>query len=126
VLKPLKFLAPFLGLLLMPATSSAYEKWLGRLTSANPTAVNASTTAVPFYPISISPGSKLAIQCDAAAYYLAGNGNAIAVTSTAGSSKGVVLQAQSLFDVPIDTSVNDISVLSVSGTANCDVYQVLP
>ena len=115
-------LALLAGLLGFPGAALAYEKYLGTLTSTG-TSVNNATTAAPF-ALPSGSGVRFAEQCDAAAYVRAGVGS-ISVAAS-GASKGLQLSAGQLFDVTVDSQAFTLAALSVSGTANCDVYQVLP
>lgn len=120
-----------LALLLLLALCSpaqAYEVWLGTLTSTG-TSVNNTTTAVPF---SIPKGVRLAVQCDAAACVRFGSGSSLAASCTAGSAnKGVKVAADALFDEPTGpdpgtgTTPDTAAAISVTGTANCEVYKVV-
>lgn len=104
-------------------TAHADEKWLGRITSTG-SSVNASTTAVPFYPL--PTGSNELIQCDAAVFWLWGTGTSATVSSTAGATKGPQLAAFQFWPDTLQGSTNNLAIISVSGTANCDVWQVTP
>jgi len=110
--------------LLAAVVALAYEKPLSCVvTSAGTTAVSTSC--------SIPVGVPLAVQCDAAACVRAVLG-AGTVTCTAGQSNtGVKLSAGQLYDLPMrysgsdDLNVDEVAVISVSGTANCEVFRVV-
>lgn len=109
-----------------PEKAHAYEKIIGVVTSTGASANN-STTAVPF---TLPALSIVAIQCDAAACVNAGSGSSTAAScSTGNANQGVRLDANQLYDVPLSHTgtyaADTIAVISVSGTANCAVYQVV-
>jgi len=100
----------------------AGETLLGTLTSTGADVTNA-TTGVPFY---VPPDAKLTVQCDAAAYFISDDATAIT------SARGVKLAADVIFPtstgalVRVTVSGQSSAVLrliSVSGTANCKVFQ---
>lgn len=107
----------------------AESKVLGRLTSTG-ASVNQSTTAVPFtVPATLSGVTSLptavffAVQCDADAYVIAGtNGSSLTVSSTTGIR--VAANAVPYPLGPPNSAVNAIAAISVSGTANCTVFEV--
>jgi hypothetical protein len=103
----------------------AFEKAAGVLVSSG-TSVNNTTTAAPF-----TVGCGLfAVQCDATAYVRAGSGSSTSVTATAGqATTGVKIAADALYDVPMPCggtlTADTIAVVSASGTANCNVFQIV-
>lgn len=112
-------------LILLVATSAfAGEKLLGTLVAT--TVVNNQTTATPFY---VPTSAKITIQCDAAAYVLTDSSTALT------STNGLKLSADAIF--PTSTGIYrmpalsdagtaggaSIQALSVSGTANCRVFE---
>jgi hypothetical protein len=103
--------------------AQAYDKRLGTLTSTG-TSVNQTTTGTPF----TLTGNYLSIQCDAAACVNVGSGSSTTASCAVGQSK-VQLSALQLYDIQMPSTganaVTAIAVISVSGTVNCDVYQVV-
>lgn len=99
--------------------SFAAEVLLGTITSTG-TTKNNSDTAVPFTlgPDTHNGAYKLSIQCDAAAYVIAGGSTAVTVAATT----GVKLAADALFDIDVLPSQKWIAVISSSGTVNCRVF----
>lgn len=119
--------AVLLVLLLSALPALARERWLGRLTSTG-TSVNNTTTAVPF---TFASGIPLAIQCDSGASVRAGVGSSSAVSESAGATKGTRVSTDQLFDLGRSgqkaadgTAYDTIAVISISGTVNCDVFEV--
>ena len=110
------------GFLVTWEQAFAYEKYLGTLTSSG-ASVNNTSTGTPF-TLPSGSGIRFALQCDAAAYVRAGVG--AVVVSSSGANKGLQLSALQLFDVSVDGQAFTLAALSVSGTSNCDVFQVLP
>lgn len=117
----------FLGtlcILLIALTAYAYEVPLGAIVSAAGATTNNTTTATSF---SLPRGDKVSVQCNATACILAcGNAGNCATTCTLGAATtGVTVQANALFDVPMDGSVN---ALAIAGPAavTCQVFRVLP
>lgn len=118
-----------LTLVLGPRPASAEDLLLGTLTSTG-TTVNQSTTAVPFTVPAFLTGAvsslrvhvQLALQCDAPAYVLAGTtGSSLTVSS----STGEYVAGNQWWPLgPPNGKVNAIAVISVSGTANCKVFEV--
>lgn len=104
------------------AVGAGELKYLGRLTSTG-TSVNNATTAAPFQ---VPPNSKLTVYCDVAARILHENES----TENSGATTGVPLPATTLFStssgvtkVRISGQASSyIAMISVSGTANCDVW----
>lgn len=123
-----RVVAPAAAVVAAVAVSSpaqAYEKRIGTLTSTG-TSVNQGTTASTFtIP---AQAATLAIQCDAAACVTVGSGSGTTASCAVGSNK-VQLSAQQLYDIPMSSvgtnAVDTVAVISVSGTVNCDVYQVI-
>lgn len=116
-----------LGAALAGGLALAYEKPLSCTVQSTGTTANSTSCSIPF-------GAPLAVQCDAAACVRAvlSTGTAT-VTCTAGQSNtGVKVSAGQLYDVPMQwnggTNANDvdeIAVISVSGTVNCEVFMVV-
>lgn len=124
-----RFLA-VLAVLAFVGTAYAYELYLGCLTSTGSSVTN-FTTAVPFV---IPQGAPVALQCDAAACVTVGLSDAGTVTaSCSATTGGVALSAGQLYDVPMVSpgaegtaiGVDNIAVISSTGTANCRVYRVV-
>lgn len=71
---------------------------------------------------------SFAVQCDAAACINSGSGSATADCTLGTSNSSVQVSAQQLYDVPLPCSGPDaadtIAAISVSGTANCEVFRV--
>jgi len=110
-------------------TAHSYEKIIGTLTSTG-TSVNQGTTAVPFSLPSSVCNLTLAVQCDAAACVRVGSGSSTTASCTPGNAaKGVVVTAGQLYDIPLSctgaNAVDTLAMVSVSGTANCDVSLVV-
>lgn len=113
-----------LGLALV---AHAYEKPLSCTVQSTGTTANSTACTIPL-------GVPLAIQCDAAACVKAilSTGTAT-VTCTAGQSNtGVKVSANQLYDIPMVWSgssnandVDDVAVISVSGTVNCEIFMVV-
>lgn len=124
-----RFLLPFVAVLALTVglVAESWESRIGTLISTG-TTVNQTTTATPF---TIPGGNQpLAIQCDAAACVTVGSGSAITASCTAANAaKGVLLAAGQLYDIPMvavgPNLADTIAVISVSGTANCEVFKVL-
>lgn len=122
----MKRLLPIL-LLLVSTPALAREKWLGRLTSTG-TSVNNTTTAVPF---TMASGISVALQCDGGASVRGGSGSSTAASETAGASKGTRISTDQLFDLgrtgvksSDGVAFDTIAMISISGTVNCDVFEV--
>lgn len=100
------------------------NRFLGRLTSTG-TSINNASTAAPF---AIPPGAKITIYCDAASRVLVDNPS----TAASGATTGVPVAAATLFPTSVGRANGQqisgvasaqIAMISVSGTANCDVWQ---
>lgn len=94
----------------------AAEKRIGKIAATAPTAKNNATTAVTFV---IAGNAKLSIQCDAASYVAVSNDSTYVATAD-----DVKVAADSLFptSTPSGSSPGYVSILPVTGTANCKVY----
>ena len=85
-----------------------------RLTTLTSSGASVSYTA--------TKNAHLALQCDAAAYYVTGAGSA-----TASATAGVLIAANAPpYDVWLTGSSDTVAIISVSGTANCKVFRVYP
>lgn len=112
--------------LLVALAAYAYEAPVGVLISSG-SSVNNTSTATPF---TVNAGGIYAVQCDAAACVRAGSGSSTAAScSLGGATTGVVLAANQLYDLPLisygSSAADTIAMVSVSGTANCQVFKVL-
>lgn len=115
-----------LAALVAALTAHAYEKPLSCTIQSTGTTANSTSCTIPL-------GVPLAVQCDAAACVRAvlSTGTAT-VTCTAGQANtGVKVAANQLYDVPMfydgtnANNVDEIAVISVSGTVNCEVFMVV-
>lgn len=116
------FLTSLTAALVLSAVSMSFIAYAADMhvgTIVATTTKNNSDTAAPF---TLNEGGRYAVQCDAAAYYQTGKtSGATAVAATA-----VELGAKVLFDIPLPAGHNHIAILSVSGTATCKVFAVVP
>lgn len=103
-----------LAVLLLALPAAAADTFVGLLASPG-TSVNNTTTAAPF---ELSPSQQYAIQCDAAAYVVAG--------ATASTSDGVKLAAGQLYDVWLASTPVRLSVIGDGGAVNCRVFRYTP
>lgn len=86
------------------------------------TTKNNHDTATPFNNTGEALKAKvLLVQCDAAAYVLAGTAN----TATVTTANGVKLAADEKAYIGMTAAQGWIAFLSVSGTANCRCWEVL-
>lgn len=123
------FLSAFLAAGLLSLPVAAHPIHLGTLVSTG-SSVNQSTTATPFSFYSTGAGQlavfQVDIQCDAAACVYFGNGSSTTSSCTAGAvNKGITLSTSQFPPfclVNNQTSPIFVAVISVSGTANCEVY----
>lgn len=114
---------------LLSASAMAHPIHVGTLVSTG-SSVNQSTTAAPFSfyatGAGMQPTFQVNVQCDAAACLYWGAGTSTSSSCTAGAAnKGVTISASQLYPVCLinnQTSGIYIAAISVSGTANCEVY----
>ena len=114
---------------ILAAPAFAGEKYLGTIAgTTGPTSKNNHNTATPF---KIPPMAKVTVQCDAAAYIATDvitatstNGVKVSADSAFPTSVGVNLDAPST-DAGVSAITNSavISVIGVSGAANCKVFE---
>lgn len=101
----------------LPVPAVAAESRLGKVTATAPTAQNNATTAVAF---TVPSGTRISIQCDADVHV------AVSQSSTAlATAEDVKIASGSLFPTSTPKSAgvpSYVSILPVSGTANCRVY----
>lgn len=97
----------------------AGEQLLGTIT-ATTTAKNNSDTAVVF---DIPEGVKISVQCDASGFVLTGT----TTSTTASSTNAVKVGTGALYDTSAPQNYGGskayVSVVAVSGTINCRVFQ---
>lgn len=98
--------------LLLAGPALAADVYVGTLTSSG-ASVNNAAAAVPF---DLMSPRRYAVQCDAAAFVVAG--------PTATAETGVLVAAGQLYDVWLPSPVIRIAVISQGGTATCRVFQV--
>lgn len=103
-----------LAVLALTAAALASDRYLFTLSSTNPTAATNNNTSQV-----IAVNSYVAVQCDAAAYVKPSAGG------TAATTNDVKLAADQLYDIGLRSNELRVSVLAVSGTANCRVFGVL-
>lgn len=103
-----------LAVLLLALPAAASDTYVGTLASSG-TSVSNTTTAAPF---DLSPSQRYAIQCDAAAYVVAG--------PTATTTAGVKLAAGQLYDVWLASTPPRLAIIGDGGAANCRVFRHSP
>lgn len=111
-----------LALVFAVSAHGGESRYLGRLTSTGTAVSNASTGA----PFVIPTGSKLTLYCDADARVLTDS----TTVGNSGASLGVPVAATVLFPTSVNGTTTTVSgarsaalaMISVSGTANCDVW----
>lgn len=99
------------ALVLVPPPAPASDFYDQTVTS---TGTSASSTA-------LAGGVQYAMQCDAASRYRACE----RATCTA-TTNDLMLAANEVLDIALESAFTRIAVISVSGTANCRLYRVHP
>lgn len=103
-----------LSVLLLSVPALAADTFVGALVTTGAT-VNNTTTAAPF---ELSPSQRYAIQCDAAAYVVAG--------PTATAAAGVRLAAGQLYDVWLASTPVRLAIIGDGAAATCRVFRYSP
>jgi hypothetical protein len=102
----------------MIETVNGSPQFLGKIVAT--TTKNNHDTATPFNNTGTAMKAwALLVQCDAAAYILAGTTNAATVTT----ANGVLLEANEKFELTMLPAEGWLAALAVSGTANCRVWR---
>ena len=105
---------PLAVALLLALPAAAADVYVGTLASSG-ASVNNTTTATPF---ELGSSQSYAVQCDAAAYVVAG--------TTATAQQGVLLAAGQLYDVFLSAPPVRLAVIAADGSANCRVFRFSP
>jgi hypothetical protein len=102
----------------MIETVNGSPQFLGKIVAT--TTKNNHDTAAPFNNSGVAlKAMALLVQCDAAAYILAGTANTAAVTT----ANGILLEANEKWEQTMLPTEGWLAALAVSGTANCRVWQ---